>query len=109
GYYFISASSVRVVTLGGGYIGCVIVEGQRQYRYDYRDLIHTSGIVISDPTSQSGTVFFYNEFNASPNGFWVGPYARHAPGRYDASFYLKTSRTSTGNITLEIAQSLNAT
>ena len=109
GEYGILASSDGVILLGRGYSGPVMVEGPTQYRYDYRDLIHTSGIVIPDSTSQSGTVFFYNELNASPNGFWVGPYAHLAPGRYDASFYLKASRTSRGNITLEIAQSLNAT
>ena len=109
GQYGILASSDGVVLLSRGYRGPVIVEGPTQYRYDYRDLIHVSGIVISDSTSQSGTVFYYNELNASPNGFWVGPYAHLPPGRYDASFYLKTGRTSTGNITLEIALSLNAT
>jgi uncharacterized membrane protein len=109
GGYGILALSDGVVLLGRGYSGPVLVQGPTEYRYDYRDLIHVTGIETPDPTSQSGTIFFYNEKNASSNGFWVGPFAHLLPGRYTASFFLKTSPTSIGNITVGVWQSLNAT
>jgi hypothetical protein len=109
GEYGVLAASDGVFLLGRGYSGPVIVRGPTEYRYNYRDLIHLTGVEIPDPTSLSGTVFFYNEVNASLNGFWVGPFAHLPPGRYDASFYLKTSPTSTGNMTVSVSQSISAT
>jgi uncharacterized membrane protein len=107
GEYGMIALSDGILLLGRGYTGPLLIAGPTHYRYDHRDLSRVSGTAISDPTSQSGIVFFYSTTGPNATGFWGGPYVNLLPGRYEAAFHLKVGQTFAGDLSVSVAQTID--
>lgn len=103
GRYGIVVNDDGVMLLRANYTGPVMLYGNTNYRFNYQNLYLYAGSTSSDPTSSSETVLVHRTSDQMGVTFWFGPYAPLPPGRYNATFVLKTSGITNGSLQLQVS------
>jgi hypothetical protein len=97
-----------VILLRANYTGQILLGGGTTYTFNYKSLDLYSGSKQTDSTSTSGTILVHTSSDKGGVTFWYGPYVSLPPGRYNVTFMLRVSSTTTGSLHLEVDDFENA-
>jgi len=93
GTFGVYASSGTVFLLKRGYEGSPVLFEPFTGKYNLQNLKLNSGSVITDSSSKSKSVLFYNQTQSTGN-FWYGPYANLPMGIYKVTYSIKINNST---------------